>query len=144
VTAHQAIEPLDEATRVDLDAKRKWVADHYEPHARNNYETVDGKLNLLTGIIASGWIEPHEVVKWQSLGATFGDALAQELMLEWVKVEDEYGIDAALIWPGTSLLCFPLTMISKRIERGEEIVVREMFDGVCGMLKKRAFGATAV
>lgn len=144
MTPHQTIEPPDEATRVDLAAKRKWVADHYEPHAHHNYETVDGKLRLLTGILASGWIQTHEVVKWQSLGATFGDALAQELMLEWVTVEDEYGIAAALNWPGTSILCFPLTMLSKRLERGEEIDVRELFEGVCSMLKERAFGATAV
>jgi hypothetical protein len=45
-------------------------------------------------------------------------------------VEDEYGRDPALRYKDTTLLVFPQTMISKRIEDGEGVDVRELFDGL--------------
>jgi hypothetical protein len=48
-----------------------------------------------------------------------------------ITVEDEYGRDPALRLPGTTIMTFPLTMISKRLERGESIDVKELFQGVC-------------
>jgi hypothetical protein len=38
-------------------------------------------------------------------------------------VADEYGRDPALRCPGTTVIVFPLTMISKRIEAGESVSV---------------------
>ena len=90
--------PLDDAMRVEK--QRAWVRDHYEPAVRHNYETIDGKLRLLDTIIRSNWIEPTETWKLQSLGITFGDALAQKMGLAWVAVEDEHGRDPALQDPG--------------------------------------------
>ncbi len=49
--------------------------------------------------------------------------------LHWVAVEDEYGRDPALRWLDTSVLVFPRTVISKRVEDGEEIDVYDMFKG---------------
>jgi hypothetical protein len=84
----------DEITRVD--AQRSWVRNHYEPHAQTKYDTLDGKLALIDAILSNGWVQASETVKLQSLGVTFGDALAQKLDLRWVAVEDEYGRDPAL------------------------------------------------
>ena len=67
----------------------------------------------------------------QSLGVTFGDALAQRLGLSWVTVEDEYGSDPALHEDGTTIVVFPVTTISKRIERGDVVDVQELFDQAC-------------
>lgn len=36
-------------------------------------------------------------------------------------VEDEFGRDPAIRVPDTSIIIYPLTMISKRVERGEEV-----------------------
>ena len=68
-----------------------------------------------------------------------GDALAQELMLVWVTVDDEFGRSAALNWPGTSLICSPITMISKRVEAGEPVDVYALFQGVSERLREMAF-----
>src|SRR5580698_6790546 len=119
-----------------VEAQRTWVRDHYEPGARHRYESVDGKLELLDVILRSSWIESAETVKLQSLGIAFGDALAQELGLSWVTVEDELGRDPALILEGTSIKVFPLTTISKRIERGEAVNVYELFDAACAMVRR--------
>lgn len=100
-----------------IEAQREWVRGHYDPAAQHKYGTVEGKIFLLQAILDAGWIGKSEAVKFQCLGITLGDALAQELKMEWVTVEDEYGRNPALRLPGTTVLAFPLTMISKRIER---------------------------
>ena len=43
-------------------------------------------------------------------------------------VEDEHGRDLALRDRDTSIILFPMTMISKRIERGETVSVVQLLD----------------
>ena len=81
------------------------------------------------------WIDPTETWKLQSLGITFGDALAQMLNLEWVMVTDEYGTDPVLRYPGTTILVHPLTAISKRIAGGEEIEISDLFGKFCDRIE---------
>jgi hypothetical protein len=112
----QEIRALSAEDAAHVEKQRTWVRDHYDADARHHYETVEGKLRLLDTIVRSGWIAPNEKWKLQSLGVTFGDALAQRMELSWVTVEDEYGSDPALQDQGTTVVVFPLTTISKRIE----------------------------
>jgi hypothetical protein len=123
-----AMSPDDTA---HVETQRTWVRDHYDANARHHYQIVEGKLRLLDTIVRSDWIAPNETWKLQSLGVTFGDALAQEMGLSWVTVEDEYGSDPALHDQGTTVVVFPVTTISKRIERGDAVDVRELFDQAC-------------
>jgi len=131
----QRVLPLDGDLAADIQAKRAWVLGHYERDPEASYSTVEAKLLLLDTILSNGWVEPTETVKLQALGVAFGDALAQELGLSWVAVDDEYGCDAALVLEGTSVKVFPLTMISKRVEDGEAVDVRELFAGACSMIR---------
>lgn len=121
-----------------IEAQRRWVREHFDENARQLYEHRDEKLRLLQTILDAGWIEASETVKLQCLGITLGDALVQELGLEWVMVEDEYGRDPAIRKPGTTVIAFPLTMISKRVERGDAVVVRDLFDGVVDHVRRMA------
>ena len=114
----------DDAARIE--EQRGWVRDHYDEEARDHYQSVKGKLRLIDTILSSNWIEPHETWKLQSLGVTFGDILAQMLDLEWVMVEDDNGRHPALRVAGKSIIVYPLTAISKRIERGETVNVPEL------------------
>lgn len=118
----------------DLEAKRRWVRDHYDESARGEYQSIEGKLRLLDTILRNKWINPDETLKLQCLGVTFGDALAQHLGLTWVAVEDDYGRDPALILEGSSLRVFPLTSISKRIERGDDVDVYQLFEEACATI----------
>ena len=136
----QKIEPLNADDVAHLEAKRKWVREHYDEAARHKYDTLEGKLVLLDTILRNKWIEPTETLKLQCLGIAFGDALAQRLGLQWVAVEDQYGRDPALSRVGTSLLVFPMTSISKRIERGEEIDLPRFFESACETIEKGARG----
>ena len=136
----QIVEDMNSEEIARLDAQRSWVREHYEPHARAKYDTIDGKLALLDEILRNGWIQASETVKLQSLGITFGDALAQKLGLRWVTVEDEYGRDPALKLDGTSILTFPLTSISKRIEQGMSVEVYGLFESACTAIQQAARG----
>jgi hypothetical protein len=132
----QKFEPLNRADIADLDAKRAWVRGHYDEAARHKYDTLDGKLRLLDAILQNKWIAADETLKLQCLGVTFGDALAQKLGLTWVAVEDDDGRDAALTLDGTSVRVFPVTSISKRIERGEEVDVYRLFEEACRAIER--------
>ena len=133
----QKIEPLSVADADRVDTQRSWVRNHYEPEARHKYDTIEGKLALLDHIIRAGWIAKTETWKLQSLGITLGDIFVQDLGLNWVTVEDEYGRDPAIQLPGTSILLFPLTLISKRIERGEDVDIRDLYAGLRQMISEQ-------
>ena len=42
-------------------------------------------------------------------------------------MEDEYGKDICVRYKETTLMIFPQTMISKRLENGESVVVEDMY-----------------
>ena len=127
----QKIEALAEEDAARVEKQRNWVRDHYDPESLHLYDTLEGKLRLLDTILKENWIESTETWKLQSLGINFGDALAQKMDLVWVAVEDKRGRDPALHDRGTTIVMFPLTAISKRVERGEIVDVRELFENVC-------------
>ena len=124
----------DDAHRVEK--MRSWVRDHYDPDSGDQYDSLEGKLRLIDTIIRSGWIEPTETLKLQCLGIAFGDVLVQSMGLRWVAVEDEYGRDPALRDDSKTTLFFPTTTISKRIERGEAVNVRKLFEDACRAIVK--------
>jgi hypothetical protein len=134
----QIVESLKDQDSAEIEVKRKWVREHYEPHAQHNYETVEGKLALVDAILANCWVTDTDTLKLQCLGITFGDALAQHLGLNWVAVEDEHGRDPALSLLGTSVLAFPMTSISKRVERGEAVDVYDLFNAACTTISDMA------
>ncbi|MGJ4927252.1 DUF3806 domain-containing protein [Bradyrhizobium sp. HKCCYLS2038] len=139
INVDQKIEALSDQETSQLQKQRGWVRDHYDPGARDRYETLEGKLALLDTILRKNWVDRNETWKLQSLGVTFGDALAQELGLRWVAVEDQYGRDPALHDEGTTIIVFPVTSISKRVERGELVDVRRLFREACeGVAHARA------
>lgn len=134
----QIIEALNREDSADVEAKRDWVRNHYEPQATQKYETVEGKLAVIDAILSNGWVTSADTLKLQSLGIAFGDALAQHLGLSWVAVEDEYGRDPALRLDGTSVLVFPMTSISKRVEQGESVDVYDLFNSACDTINDTA------
>ncbi|MEM1449253.1 MAG: DUF3806 domain-containing protein [Planctomycetota bacterium] len=92
--------------------------------------TAAGKLGTIRAILDAGVFRPEQTYELQCLGVLLGDAFVLELGMEWVTVEDEHGRDPAVRVPGTSTLLFPLTMISKRVERGEAVDVFDLFNGI--------------
>lgn len=88
-------------------------------------------LDLLQTVVDSGVLGPESTFDAQCVGVAFGRVLVAELDgFDWAVVEDEYGRDPALRYGDTTLLLFPLTMISKRTDDGERPDVRELYEGV--------------
>jgi hypothetical protein len=88
-------------------------------------------LRLLQAVIDAGAVRTDQTYELQCLGVVLGRLLVLAIPgLDWAMVEDEYGRDAALRFEETPILLFPLTMISKRVENGQDVDVRALFDGV--------------
>lgn len=84
----QRVETLSTEDLANIEVGRQWVRDHFTPEARHKYEQLSEKLRLLQAILDAGWVAVSETNKLQCLGITLGDALVQELGMEWVMVED--------------------------------------------------------
>ena len=88
-------------------------------------------LGLLQAVIDAGALRADQTYELQCLGVVLGRLFVAAISgLDWAMVQDEYGRDPALRFEKTSILLFPLTMISKRIEDGQDVDVRALFDGV--------------
>ncbi|RVQ69808.1 DUF3806 domain-containing protein [Croceicoccus ponticola] len=131
---------LEDPEREWLEESRSWIKGHFSAEADENYNDIDARLAVVRANIAQGWVGADDTWKLQALGIALGDALADELLLEWITVEDEYGRVPALNWPGTSIVLYPVTMISDRIEAGEDVDVDVIFKQTREKLQEIAFG----
>jgi Domain of unknown function (DUF3806) len=104
--------------------------------SKRKYRTAPGKLGTIRAVLKAGALKPEQTYELRCLGTVLGDAFVQELGMEWVIAEDEHGRDPAVRLPGTSILAFPLTMISKRMERGDTVDVFDLFNGVAAQVEK--------
>ena len=92
----------------------------------------DGSLNDLELIQRTlPTISPDDTYSQQSLGLVFGRVFIRNNdSFDWWMVEDEGGRDPAIRYNRTSLLLFPLTMISKRLEEGKQVNMKSMYAGL--------------
>ena len=86
-------------------------------------------LVILQEILDAHSIERDATYTLQALGVAFGRVFLQSHPgYDWWMVEDEGGRDPAIRYRESTLLCFPQTMLSKRIEDGETVNVAELFE----------------
>ena len=125
----QRITALTDGDRQRLQNQRA-VVERYlgDEDSREKYKTTVGKVGTIHAILQGHVFKPEETHELQCLGIVLGDAFVQEKGMEWVIVEDEHGRDPAIRLPKTSIILFPITMISKRVERGEEVDVFDLFN----------------
>ncbi len=111
-----------------LQAQRAVIERFMTEDERKTYGRSVGKLSLIARLLEKGVFGAEDTWELQCLGVVLGDALALEPELHWVAYEDEYGRDAVLQFEDTSIVIFPITMISKRIERDEDVDVHQLFE----------------
>ncbi|MFG0292607.1 MAG: DUF3806 domain-containing protein [Phycisphaerales bacterium JB050] len=129
----QRVTELDADFLARLDAQREVVRAHLgeDPENLRKFDTAAGKLGTIRAILQAGVYDAEDTYELQCLGVVLGDVFAQELGMRWEVVTDEYGSDPALRdTDNPNIIIFPLTMISKRIERGEDVDVFELFKGI--------------
>ena len=124
-----------------LDQQRALIA----ATAKRRYGTValtktKDDLPVLQKLVDERAFSKSQTYELQCLGVAFGDVLASELPMRWVMVADEYGTDPTLRYKHTTINVNALTMISKRVERGEAVnlseLLRVMRDQVSQVEKK--------
>jgi hypothetical protein len=126
----QKIEPLNDEDLTRIAKQRAVIERYLGSNAENlrNYQFAAGKLGLLRALLERGVFQPTQTYELQSMGIVLGDALVQHCGVEWRAAEDEHGRDPCVQVPGTTIVLFPLTMISKRVERGEQVDVFNLFN----------------
>ena len=85
---------------------------------------------LLQRLIDDKALAPTQTYELQCLGVVLGQVFSSRTPFHWVMVEDQYGRDPALEYPNTTVIIFPLTMISKRVEDGREVKVASIYRAV--------------
>ena len=104
------------------------------PEAKLNHD--EGDLQSLQRLVDDKVLRPDQTYELQCLGAALGQVFAARTRLEWVVVEDEFGRDLALQYPNTTVIVFPLTMISKRIEDGRDVDVVPIYRTIGAQVEK--------
>ncbi|MCQ2208438.1 MAG: DUF3806 domain-containing protein [Paludibacteraceae bacterium] len=117
----QRIEELTEQDVKEIAERNDWVKGHLQDDAQDEYNTLEGKFHLLQGILRNGYYQKDETMELQTLGFCLGEMLNELLGTHWVKVTDDHGTDFAIRYKDSSIILFPVTMISKRVERDEEV-----------------------
>jgi len=126
----QKFEPLN-ADDLGRMAKQRAVVEKYLGNDAGNlekYKSTAGKLGLLRALLQQSVFKPEQTYEFQCMGIILGDALVQHCGVEWQAVEDQYGRDPCVCVPGTTIVLFPLTMISKRVEDGEQVDIFDLFN----------------
>jgi hypothetical protein len=113
---------LSDSDRVRLDQQRAIVAAiAKEKYGVGGLTKTAADVPVLQRLIDDNAFNKMQTYELQSLGVAFGDVLASELPLSWAMVTDEYGTDPTLRYKNRPLNINALTMISKRVERGEVV-----------------------
>jgi hypothetical protein len=119
---------LTNEQRDSLDKQRRFVTTLLQRHFPKS--TLQGgaqDLTSLQSVLDSGLVRSNQTWELQALGVVLGDAIASSIPdLAWWSVTDEFGTDPTLRYRETLLQINALTMISKRVERGEVVDVKRL------------------
>jgi hypothetical protein len=84
-------------------------------------------LAAIQAVLDSAELGPADTYELQCLGVAFGRVVAAAFPgLDWAIINDEYGRDPTLRYTATSVTINVLTMISKRVENGEQVDVAHL------------------
>ena len=113
---------LPAETEQHMDKQRAYVARMVAEHFPSQGISGNRKdFALLQKVLDAELVAKDEQWELQALGVVFGDALIDFIDgLAWWEVTDEYGTDPTLRYRDKNLQLNALTMLSKRVEDGEE------------------------
>jgi hypothetical protein len=95
-----------------------------------------GDLKLLQRLSDDGDLRPGQEALLESVGIVFGQVLAGETPLQWITVEWQGKRILALQYPNTTVIVFPGSMVSKRVERGERVEFTSFFRSVVSQVER--------
>lgn len=84
-------------------------------------------LALLQTLLDEQLVSADQVRELQAMGVILGDLLAADLDLHWVIYEDAEGRSRALRYAQSDNYLFPITMIARRREVGNQTSVQDIY-----------------
>ena len=128
--AEQTITSLSESDDVTFLQRRTLITQYLNEESLEKFENPVGKLGAVHAILEGGILAPYEQSDFEALGIIIGDTYVQDMGFHWVVVIDELGKDYAVRYEETTVIIFPISMIEKRIRRGEIIDVFDLYNGI--------------
>lgn len=136
-TSKQQIHTLNFLDKARLDMQRQAIEKYLgDENSKLNYRTAAGKLGTIRAILQAGIFKQQQTYELQCLGVVLGDAFVEDLGMEWIVVEDRYGRDLAMRRPGTSIILYPVTAISKRVEAGQAVNVFALYNALSAQVER--------
>jgi hypothetical protein len=87
----------------------------------------DRHLELLQSLLDKNLVRADQTRELQAMGVIMGDLLSAEFDLHWVIYEDNLGRTRALRYRDSDNFLFPITMISRRREVGNQATVPDIY-----------------
>jgi len=84
-------------------------------------------LDLLQSLLDKQLVRPDQTRELQAMGVIMGDLLSADFDLHWVIYEDREGRSRALRYRESDNVIFPITMISRRREVGNQTSVADIY-----------------
>lgn len=116
--------------------QRQHVEELARRHLGARIRGARSDVEVLQRLLDGRYVPPEDAYGLQCLGVVLGDALAAELGLRWVVVDDDYGHSRALRDGEREQLYFPVTMISKRVAANERVSMRALYDKVAESVRR--------
>lgn len=121
------VSPLNPLDRQYMDAQRQYVTELTLRHYGGRCCRSSSELDYLQRLLDDGIVTGQDREALQAMGILLGDLLASELNLDWVVYEDRRGRSRALRLGETDNYLFPVTMISRRREAGDNTPVEAIY-----------------
>jgi Domain of unknown function (DUF3806) len=100
-------------------------------------------LELLQRLLDQRLVRADQTRELQAMGVIMGDLLAVELGMHWVVYEDRIGRSRALRYRESDEYLFPITMISRRREAGNDtpvtVIYQKAYDIIAPLRTPRPF-----
>lgn len=90
--------------------------------------TRDNDLIVMQRLLDQNLVKADETARLQGMGMILGEILRKEKGLYWTIYIDKLGRSRALEIPGKREFIFPVTMISRRVEAGVDVNVRQVYE----------------
>ncbi|MEM8659923.1 MAG: DUF3806 domain-containing protein [Pseudomonadota bacterium] len=92
-------------------------------------------LEILQLLLDRRFVRSDQTQELQAMGVILGDLLATDLDMHWVLYIDALGRSRALRYKNTEEYLFPITMISRRREVGNDTPVAEIYQNAYDIIE---------
>jgi Domain of unknown function (DUF3806) len=124
----QSIHPATEADQNQISAQVAVVLGMlHSRYGDVQLRQTEDDLFLLQRLQDDGALRPGQEDELEAVGIVFGQVLAARTPLRWITVEWQGERGLGLQYPNTTVIVFPGSMISKRINRGERIEFESLY-----------------